>query len=138
MNDTFTTHSETETAEVGRRLASGLVPGSVVMLFGDLGAGKTVFVRGLAAGLGVDPAAVSSPTFTLVHEHRGGRFPLYHVDLYRLSDPREIADLGLDELGEGGILAIEWAEKLPRPPQDAAHVTIMDAGGDERTITITK
>src|SRR6188474_2309044 len=96
-----TTHSEGETAAVGRSLAAALVPGSVVLLWGELGAGKTAFVRGLAEGLGIDPEAVSSPTFTLVQEYRGGRLPLYHVDLYRLQSI-EVGDLGLDELALDG------------------------------------
>ena len=95
------THSESETAAVGRELAARLVPGSIVLLHGDLGAGKTAFVRGLAEGLGVPPEEVSSPTFTLMQEYRGGRVPLVHVDLYRLDDPREIDDLGLEEVGAG-------------------------------------
>src|SRR6195256_5939602 len=110
---TITTHSEIETAAAGRDLASRLSAGSVVLLFGDLGAGKTAFVRGLAEGLGVPAEDVSSPTFTLMQEYRGGRVPLLHVDLYRLTDPREIDDLGLDELGASAALAIEWAERLP-------------------------
>src|SRR6185436_13302103 len=114
----ITTRSEVETAAVGRDLAATLSAGDVVLLFGDLGAGKTAFVRGLAEGLGVQRDDVSSPTFTLIHEYRGGRLPLLHVDLYRLNDAREIDDLGLDELGAGGVLAIEWAEKLADPPRD--------------------
>ena len=106
------THSEEETAAVGRALAATLSAGGVVLLYGDLGAGKTAFVRGLAEGLGVPPEDVSSPTFTLVQEYRGGRLTLFHVDLYRINDPREIEDLGLDEIAEDGVLAIEWAEKL--------------------------
>src|SRR5712691_877285 len=108
----FTTTSEAETAAVGRELAATLAAGDVVLLYGDLGAGKTAFVKGLAEGLGVGRDDVSSPTFTLVQEYRGGRLTLFHVDLYRLNDPREIDDLGLDEIAIDGVLAIEWAEKL--------------------------
>ena len=136
MTKTLTTHSETDTAAVGRELAAALLPGTTVLLFGDLGAGKTAFVRGLAEGLGLDAADVSSPTFTLIQEYRGGRLPLLHVDLYRLNDAREIDELGLDELGSGAVLAIEWGEKLPAPPPDAVRVTLEDAGGDERRITV--
>jgi tRNA threonylcarbamoyladenosine biosynthesis protein TsaE len=133
---TFTTRSELETAAAGRDLAPTLAAGSAVLLRGDLGAGKTAFVRGLAEGLGIAPAEVSSPTFTLVQEYRGGRIPLFHVDLYRLADPREIDDLGLDEIAAGGVLAVEWAERLPRTQADAVHVTIEHAGESERTVTI--
>jgi tRNA threonylcarbamoyladenosine biosynthesis protein TsaE len=129
-------HSETDTAAIGRELGMKLAAGDVVLLSGDLGAGKTAFVRGLAAGLGVDPQEVSSPTFTLVQEYRGGRLPLFHVDLYRLNDPREIDDLGLDEIAEAGVLAIEWAERLPRPPRPAARVRIEHAGETERRVVI--
>jgi len=134
---TITTHSETETSDVGRRLAETLEPGSVVLLVGDLGAGKTALVRGLAEGLGVAPAEVSSPTFTLMQEYRGGRVPLIHVDLYRLNDPREIDELGLEELGLESVLAIEWAEKLPRSIADAIEVRIEHGDGDVRRLTIT-
>jgi tRNA threonylcarbamoyladenosine biosynthesis protein TsaE len=134
---TITTHSESETSDVGRQLARTLSPGRVVLLVGDLGAGKTAFVRGLAEGLGVAPEDVSSPTFTLMQEYRGGRVPLIHVDLYRLNDPREIDDLGLEELGLDSVLAIEWAEKLPRRVADAIDVHIEHAQGDERRVTIS-
>jgi tRNA threonylcarbamoyladenosine biosynthesis protein TsaE len=134
---TVTTHSESETADVGRRLAPTLSPGSVVLLIGDLGAGKTALVRGLAEGLGVPPDEVSSPTFTLMQEYRGGRVPLIHVDLYRLNDAREIDDLGLEELGLESVLAIEWAEKLPRPMADAIEVRIEHGDGDVRRLTIS-
>jgi len=108
-----------------------------VLLIGDLGAGKTAFVRGLAEGLGVPPEDVSSPTFTLMQEYRGGRVPLIHVDLYRLNNGREIDELGLEELGLDAVLAIEWAEKLPRPVADAIEVRIAHGDGDERRLTIT-
>jgi len=136
VTKTFTTTSEDETAAVGRELATTLSPGDVVLLVGDLGAGKTAFVRGLAEGLGIATDEVSSPTFTLVQEYRAGRLPLVHVDLYRLEDPREIEDLGLDEIAAGGVLAIEWAEKDPRPPLNAMRVTIEHAGDSGRRITV--
>jgi tRNA threonylcarbamoyladenosine biosynthesis protein TsaE len=135
-SQTITTHSEIETAAAGRDLASHLSAGSVVLLFGDLGAGKTAFVRGLAEGLGVLAGDVTSPTFTIMQEYRGGRLPLYHVDLYRLNDPREIDELGLDELTENGILAIEWAERLPRIPPEAIRVTLEHAGETERRVAV--
>jgi len=131
-----TTSSEQETADVGRSLAAQLDSGAVVLLIGPLGAGKTAFVRGLAQGLGVNPDEVSSPTFTLIQEYRGGRVPLLHVDLYRLEDPREVEDLGLEELGERAVLAIEWAEKLPRPPAGAVIVEIDQPDGDTRKIHV--
>jgi tRNA threonylcarbamoyladenosine biosynthesis protein TsaE len=132
-----TTQSESETADVGRALAPKLAAGDVILLYGDLGAGKTAFVRGLAAGLGAPPEDVSSPTFTLVQEYRGGRLPLFHVDLYRLNDPREIDDLGLDEIAADGVLAIEWADKLRRPTPGAIVVTIAHGDADSRTVTVT-
>ena len=117
-------YSERETAAIGRELAGSLTAGDVVLLVGDLGAGKTALVRGLAEGLGVDPNEVSSPTFTLVQEYRGGRLPLYHVDLYRLK-AIEVEDLGLDELTlEGGVTAIEWPDRLPRPLPGSATIRI--------------
>ena len=134
---TVTTHSQDETAEVGRKLASTLTAGSVLLLIGDLGAGKTALVRGLAEGLGVAREDVSSPTFTLMQEYRGGRVKLIHVDLYRLNDPREIDELGLEELGADSVLAIEWAEKLPRPVAGAVEIRIEHGDGDERRLSIT-
>jgi tRNA threonylcarbamoyladenosine biosynthesis protein TsaE len=113
---TFETHSEQETIDAGARVGRLLRGGEVVRLFGDLGVGKTAFVRGLAAGLGLDPDQVTSPTFTLVQEYRGP-VTLQHIDLYRL-EPAEVADLGLDDLADAAtVLAVEWAERLPRPPQ---------------------
>ena len=133
----ITTHSQEETADVGRKLAPRLTAGSVLLLIGDLGAGKTALVRGLAEGLGVAPEEVSSPTFTLMQEYRGGRVPLIHVDLYRLNNAREIEELGLEELGLNAVLAIEWAEKLPRPVPDAIEIRIAHGDGDERRLTMT-
>ncbi len=138
MTRTITTHSEDETAAVGRELAASLSAGDVLLLYGDLGAGKTAFVRGLAEGLGVERDEVSSPTFTLIQEYRGGRLPLFHVDLYRIEDPREFDELGLDEIAEDGVLAIEWAERLPQPPPASVRVTIEHAGETERRIAILK
>jgi len=130
-------NSEQETATIGRELALSLSAGDVVLLHGDLGAGKTALVRGLAEGLGVSADDVTSPTFTLVQEYRGGRLPLFHVDLYRLNDPREIEDLGLDEIAEDGVLAIEWAEKMPAPPQSAITVRLEHRDGDARAVSVT-
>lgn len=134
MSETITT-SEDETAAAGERLAQSLGPGHVVLLYGDLGAGKTAFVRGLAKGIGADPADVSSPTFTLVQEYHG-RVTLYHVDLYRLEE-REVDDLGLEELVLGdGVVAIEWAERWRGRPDDVIEVRIEDAVEEKRRITI--
>jgi tRNA threonylcarbamoyladenosine biosynthesis protein TsaE len=135
---TFTTSSEEETAAAGRALAATLAAGDVVLLFGDLGAGKTAFTKGLAEGLGVARDEVNSPTFTIIQEYRGGRLPLFHVDLYRLNDPREIDDLGLDEIAVDGVLAIEWAEKLPAylTPSHALQIRLSHADGDRRNVTI--
>ncbi len=130
------TRSEAETSAVGRDLARSLRRGSVVLLFGELGAGKTAFVRGLAEGLGADPLDVTSPTFMLVQEYRGGRLPLIHVDLYRVDDPREIDELGLEEIGAEGVLAIEWAEKLRGETTGATIVGIRYEDGDVRSLTI--
>jgi len=132
---TSITRNEAETIAVARRLASELQPGTAVLLHGDLGTGKTVFVRGLAEGLGADPADVSSPTFTLCQQY-DGRVTLHHVDLYRLT-PSEVDDLGLDELLAGeGITAIEWPERLVRPPLRAIDVWLDDDGDDVRRIRI--
>jgi len=132
------TRSPEDTERLAETLAGELRGGDVVLLSGPLGAGKTAFVRGLARGLGVDPGEVSSPTFTLVQEYRGGRLALFHVDLYRLNDPREIDDLGLDEIADEGVMAIEWADRHPRPPQGSVRVSIEHAGDTERRIVIAK
>lgn len=130
------TTSEEETEAAGERLADSLRAGDVVLLYGDLGAGKTAFVRGLARGLGAPGDEVSSPTFTLIQEY-AGRVTLYHVDLYRL-ESREVEDLGLEELVlADGVVAIEWADRWAGRPDDVVEVRIDDAGGDQRKIVIT-
>jgi tRNA threonylcarbamoyladenosine biosynthesis protein TsaE len=130
-----TTHSESDTMAVAREFAATLRAGDVVLLSGDLGAGKTAFVRGLAGGLGANPDDVSSPTFTLVHEYRGGRLPLYHADLYRLQRTT-IEELGLDERAvDQGVLAIEWPERLTYPIAGAAVVELRITDDQSRQLT---
>jgi tRNA threonylcarbamoyladenosine biosynthesis protein TsaE len=127
--------SEAETREAGRRLAGVLRGGEVLSLEGPLGAGKTTFVKGLAEGLGCRASEVSSPTFTLVHEYPGGRFPVVHLDLYRLESAEELAALGFDDLLAGPtITAIEWGDKFPEalPPGALRFVFSMD--GEARKI----
>ena len=132
------TTSETETSQAGEALGRELIAGDVVLLYGDLGAGKTAFVRGLARGVGANPDDVSSPTFTIVQEYAGPSATLYHVDLYRL-EGAEIDDLGLEDLVSGeGIVAIEWAERWRGRPDDVINVRIEDAGEDHRRITIER
>jgi tRNA threonylcarbamoyladenosine biosynthesis protein TsaE len=134
---TITTRSELETIAFGERLGRTLRPGSTVLLVGDLGAGKTALVRGIAAGLGLDAGEVSSPTFVLVNEYRG-RVTLHHVDLYRI-EGAAVDDLGLEEIpASGGVLVIEWADRLPRPLADAVRITITDRGDDVREILIER
>ena len=134
--DIIVTSSEEETSAVGERLAARLRANDVLLLYGDLGAGKTAFVRGLARGLGAAPEDVSSPTFTLIQEYRG-RLTLYHVDLYRLQ-PVEAADLGLEEIAErGAIVAIEWAERWNGRPAGAWEIRFEHEGDDRRRIQVT-
>lgn len=135
---TRTSHAEEDTAAIGRELAQTLAADAVVLLSGDLGAGKTAFVKGLAEGLGIDPGEVSSPTFTLIQEYRGGRLTLYHIDLYRLT-PREVDDLGLDDLiVEGGVVAVEWPDRWSNAPPEAVRVTLTASGDTDRTIEIAR
>ncbi|HEU4401455.1 MAG TPA: tRNA (adenosine(37)-N6)-threonylcarbamoyltransferase complex ATPase subunit type 1 TsaE [Candidatus Polarisedimenticolia bacterium] len=131
------TRSEAETLAAGRDLAAALRPGDVVLLLGNLGMGKTVFARGLAEGLGVDPEQVRSPTFTLINPYRG-RIPVHHVDLYRIDAPGDLDELGLEEiLGGDGVVIVEWAERLgPYQPKRPMSVRLEDRGGSERLITI--
>ena len=123
------------TREVAGEFVANLQEGSIVALAGDLGAGKTEFVKGLVAGLG-SSAQVTSPTFTLIHEYLGGRIPLYHMDLYRLTAEDELDEIGFDDyLNRPGICAIEWANRFPqRIPEAAFWVTLSIAENNERLI----
>ena len=106
------TNNEQETEQLGRRLGQALTPGSIIAYTGDLGAGKTAFTRGLAAGLEI-PERVTSPTFTIVNEYEGGRLPLFHFDMYRLGSADELFDIGWEDyLARGGICAVEWSENI--------------------------
>ena len=133
--DLIISHNPEETFELGKRVAGELRRGDVLALCGDLGAGKTQFVKGLAAGLGIE-AEATSPTFTLIHEYQGGRLPLYHIDLYRLEQPEEALNIGLDEYLDGnGVTAIEWADKFePLIPPTAKRFVFRVLQGEEREI----
>ncbi|WP_457756360.1 tRNA (adenosine(37)-N6)-threonylcarbamoyltransferase complex ATPase subunit type 1 TsaE [Thermodesulfatator indicus] len=131
----FRTKSPEETERLAEELGQKLSRGNVIFLFGDLGAGKTTFVKGLARGLGVPKDYyVQSPTFAIINEYPG-RVPLYHVDLYRL-EPEDVYDLGLEELAEQGVLVIEWSERLPFFFDKAIKVYFEIIGPSERLITI--
>ena len=119
------THSEKETFELGKRIANAVNPGTVILFYGDLGAGKTVMTKGIAAGLGITEM-ITSPTFTIMQEYEGGRMPLYHLDVYRIEDPDEMEEVGLNEYIYGnGLTVIEWAEQIEDIlPDDAIKITI--------------
>ena len=131
----FITNSERETEELGVRLAERLEPGNVVAFTGDLGAGKTAFTRGLARGLGITDR-VTSPTFTIVNEYEGGRLPLFHFDLYRLSSSDELFDIGWEDyLACGGVCAVEWSENVSDAlEEDVISVEICRGETDSRRI----
>jgi tRNA threonylcarbamoyladenosine biosynthesis protein TsaE len=136
---TYRTTSEEDTVALGERLARALPPRGVVLLTGNLGAGKTTLAKGIVSGLGAAPAAeVSSPTFTLIHEYGNGR--VYHVDLYRLEEPRELATLGLEELFErDAMVLIEWGDRFPRfLPAERTEIRIRTVDQDEREIEVTQ
>lgn len=131
----FTSNSPAETEAFGRRLAKDRGRGSVLALKGDLGSGKTQFVKGLVAGLG-SKTPVTSPTFTIVHEYAGGRLPVYHFDFFRLQDRQSAARLGLDDYFFGdGVSVIEWADKFPELiPKQAQWISFEMESENERTI----
>ena len=133
----YETRSEEETIELGRRIAATLPPRAVVLLIGNLGAGKTTLAKGIVAGLGVaPPEEVSSPTFTLIHEYGGGR--VYHVDLYRLDRPEDVATIGLDEiLDRDAVVLIEWGERFPRlMPENRIEVRLDTISNEHRQVSI--
>ena len=136
---TYRTTSEEETVALGERLARDLPARGVVLLTGNLGAGKTTLAKGIVSGLGAAPAdEVSSPTFTLIHEYGDGR--VYHVDLYRLEEPRELATLGVEELFErDALVLIEWGERFGRfLPAERTEIRIRAMDHDEREIEVTE
>jgi tRNA threonylcarbamoyladenosine biosynthesis protein TsaE len=139
MTREITTHSAEETIALGRTLTELLAPPKLVLLRGDLGSGKTTLVKGIAAGFeSAQEDDVTSPTFTLVHEYRGPRANLYHIDLYRIDTPRELETLGLDDLrSENSILLIEWGEKFPRLLRDRdVEISLDRLSENERKIRI--
>ena len=139
-SEKFVTHSPEETIELGRTLAARLRPPKLVLLRGELGAGKTTLVKGIAAGLGAAaPEEVTSPTFTLIHEYRGEQATVYHIDLYRIETERELATLGIDELlrDERSLVLMEWGEKFPRFQRERdVEIAIERTGETERKITV--
>jgi len=139
---TFGSHETTtpeQTRQLGCTLGKALKGGEILAITGDLGSGKTCLVQGIAQGLRIMPSNITSPTFTLIHEHEG-RIPLFHIDLYRLEKPGEIEAIGLEEyFSRDGVVAIEWAEHAaPLLPQQRVDITLSHQGGDKRCITITE
>ncbi|PYJ62831.1 MAG: tRNA (adenosine(37)-N6)-threonylcarbamoyltransferase complex ATPase subunit type 1 TsaE [Verrucomicrobia bacterium] len=134
---TFISNSPAETEAIGRRLAEDVGTGSALALTGDLGSGKTVFVKGLVVGLG-SSADVTSPTFTILHEYRGGRVTVYHFDFFRLEDRQSVARLGLDDYFFGdGVSVIEWADRfLEFIPEQARWILFEIKSQNQRAITI--
>jgi len=141
MTREFTTNSAEETIALGRELASMLTAPKLVLLRGDLGAGKTTLVKGIAQGFqAASEEDVTSPTFTLVHEYRGPSATLYHIDLYRVDTPRELETLGIDDLmTENGVLLIEWGEKFARFERERdVEIALERISESERRIRVTE
>ncbi|MEE0784988.1 MAG: tRNA (adenosine(37)-N6)-threonylcarbamoyltransferase complex ATPase subunit type 1 TsaE [Oscillospiraceae bacterium] len=134
----YTTRSPRQTEQLGRAFGAQLQPGERVAFYGGLGAGKTAFIRGLAAGLGIQEP-VTSPTYTVVNEYLSGRVPLFHFDLYRLSGADDLFDIGWEDyLQRSGICAVEWSENAPEALEGAIEVRITPGADDEsRIISIT-
>lgn len=143
MNTTLVTHSAEETEKIGEEFASQLKPGDVVCLYGDLGAGKTTFTKGIAKGLGIS-SRIISPTFTLIRQHeienRKDIRMLYHIDLYRLENEHQIDEIGLSEIMQDlhGVTLVEWAERLLTLPDNRIDVRIQVAEDGEHEININK
>lgn len=136
-SQTFQTHSDEETVELGERIASQLPARATVLLIGNLGAGKTTLAKGIVKGLGAaQPEEVSSPTFTLIHEYSPS---VYHIDLYRLDRPEEVDTLGLDEIFDrNAVVLVEWGERFPeRMPEDRIEIRITTTGENDRSIVMT-
>jgi tRNA threonylcarbamoyladenosine biosynthesis protein TsaE len=134
--DTLISNSPAETEAIGRQVAENIGIGSVLALKGDLGSGKTLFVKGVVAGLG-SSADVTSPTFTILHEYRGGRLPVYHFDLFRVDNQQALLRLGLDDYFFGdGISVIEWADRFPEfVPEQARWIFFEIKSETQRAIT---
>lgn len=136
---THTTHSADETIAFGRELAKQLAPPKLVLLRGDLGAGKTTMVKGIAAAFdAAEQEDVTSPTFTLIHEYRGPKVTVYHIDLYRIETERELATLGIDELlrEDHSLVVIEWGEKFPKFVRERdVEISFERLGDTDRKIT---
>ena len=133
----FLTHSPEETEALGEALGRRLRGGEIVAYYGGLGAGKTAFTRGLARGLDIS-ARVTSPTYTIVNEYLGGRLPLFHFDMYRLSSADDLFDIGWEDyLDRGGVCAVEWSENVTEAMEGAVSVTIDVLGENTRRITIS-
>lgn len=133
----YKTHSEDETIELGRHIAVALPQRAVILLIGNLGAGKTTLAKGIISGLGAaEPEEVSSPTFTLIHEYGNGS--VYHIDLYRLDRVEELATLGLDEIFDrDAVVLIEWGERFPQIiPRDRIEIRLSTLDPDTREITV--
>ena len=132
----YVTHEPEETEALGEKLAQHLRPGDVIAFYGDLGAGKTAFTRGLARGLGV-AEPVTSPTYTIVNEYLSGRLPLFHFDMYRLGSVEELFDIGWEDyLERGGVCAVEWSENVEEALAGAITVTIRRLDDSQREIIL--
>ena len=133
----YITHSPEETRALGRTLAQALQGGAVVAFTGDLGAGKTAFVSGMAEGLGIEER-VTSPTFTIVNEYEGGRLPLFHFDMYRLGSADELFDIGWEDyLARNGVCAVEWSENVDEALDGDTIRVDISRGEDDNTRIIT-
>ena len=133
-----TTESVEETMALGARVATMVGPGTVLALYGDLGSGKTHFVKGIAEGLGIAPAEVRSPTFTILSVYDEGERPLYHVDAYRVQNPDEFVELGFEDYVHAeGITCIEWADRIPDLlPPDTIHLRFHHVAPSKRRVTL--